>query len=307
VNELKSKQLSFRIAFGAIGLAFLVYTLAWLQGAKVMKAEIAAFAAEEITAGRSLTYIDVSVAGYPFTLRGTVKDVAWTSSRWGSFTTENLVIVAVPFQPNKIVLSPRGQQTAELGEETYAVTADDLRFSLQRDFAAIETHGLALTGDERVIRVADGIINRRALSNGETFALSIQGLDLGDEAGTMFHSIDASAGREAGVTTLPFVALTVGRDVAEAPTLLLAEGDVKLEAGQHPHGELTLTMAHEAALLDLLTETGLIDKAVAENSSSFFSLLKGEGKEELSVPLTLKDGRIKAGFIPLGRLPRLPD
>ncbi|NRA29254.1 MAG: DUF2125 domain-containing protein [Parvularculaceae bacterium] len=295
------------IAFGTFGAAFAIYTALWFWGAGQMKAEIAKFAEREASQGRSLTYTDITTDGYPFSLRGTVANAAWVSEQWGSFQAEELLIVAVPYQPNRIVLAPRGEQTARIDDKDYDVASDDLRFSLQRNFAAAEGHGVVLTGEDQTITVKDAIINRRKVAEGTSYALSVQGLDLGDKAGTVFHTIDSAAGQEGGTTSIPFLSMSVGRAVVEEPTLLLAEGELKLTPGQRPNGEVKLTLAHEDALLDLLVDGEILDKNVAKGAGFMIGTMKEKDQEELSVPLTISDGKVRAGFVPLGRLPAVPN
>lgn len=295
------------IAFGVFGLAFAIYTAVWFYGASRLKKEIENFAAQEQSQGRSLTYTQISTDGYPFSLRGTMDDVVWHSEQWGQFSAGEILIVAVPYQPDRIVLAPRGQQKARIHEKNYDVTTDDLRFSLQRDFAAIEVHGLMLTSTDQIITLKDGIINRRRIEDGTSFALSLQNLSLGDKAGTVFHTIDSAAGQIGDTTSIPFLSLSIGRATVEKPTLLLAEGELNLTAGLRPNGKIKLTMADEAALFELLVDGGFLDESVAKGAAFVVNTMKETGSDELSVPLSVKDGRVRAGFVPLGRLPAVPD
>lgn len=285
-------------------LFFALYTVMWQRGAEAMRDEIAAFAAREAAAGRSFTYRSVEVGGYPLNLRGTVGDVRWESPAIGAFTADEVLVATLPYDVSRIIFMPRGQQAVTAGGESYDLEADDLRFNLERGFVAVEGHGIALRGTARTITVADLIANQQRLAEGVTVAVSVKGLNLGGEAAIEVPFFDLAGSRQTGTLTISALQTGIARTGETAPTQIAAKGEMRFGPQEDLSGEIELRFRNEAPLLDILGEAGALDPKVTDTAIDLLGLMTDQGTKEVTLPLTIDEGRVRLGVIPLGRLPQ---
>ena len=305
MNPIIRERLGIIVPLALFVLFFVIYSVAWFRGATVVREEIAAFAAREAAAGRSFTYDRVRTAGYPLMLRGEVENVAWTAPGVGAFRAGTVVLAAVPYDADRIVLSPRGPQRLEIRGSAYDLDADDLRFNLERDFVAVEGHGIDLVGAERTIAVKDLIANQEKVADGLAIAVSVKGLALGDDVGTTLPYLDLAASRQDGGLTIAGLALGVGRADDPSPTQLAGSGDINVDSEGRVNGTFDLRFRNEGPLLELLGEANAIDEGVVGTARMMLGLMTESGTKEVLLPLNIREGDVKLGIIPLGTIPPL--
>jgi len=303
MTDLLRSRLGIILPLGIFAIFFAFYSFVWIKGADVMRSEIAAFAAKEEAQGRSFTYDDIKTGGYPFSLRGKVEGVDWDHPDWGQFTAEEVLIVAVPYEPTRIVFAPRGERTVTIGEETYDLQSDDLRFNLQPKFSAMEAHGLTLIGEDRTITVGDVIANQQDLGTADTMAVSVKQLAFGGEDPITIPFFDLAASEEAGVFNLAGMTTAIGRASDVAPTQLAGDGELRINSEGLATGALELKFKNEGPLLDILVESQGIGEGTASTAKSLLGLMTNNGTKEMTLPLLISDNEVKLGIIPLGTIP----
>ncbi|MEM1380440.1 MAG: DUF2125 domain-containing protein [Pseudomonadota bacterium] len=307
MTQLQRSRLKIIIPLALFVVFFVGYSIVWLQGARAVETELAAFAEREALAGRTLTFGAVRTAGYPLTLRGTVDDVVWEAPGYGTFEAETVVIAAVPYNPTRVVLAPRGRQHLTLGERRYALTSDDLRFNLERRFAAAEGHGIALEREDQVVQIGDFIANQEAVGDGQTIALSIKKLVLGDQAGTEFPYIDIAASRIVNGLNIAGLAIGVGRGDDPSPTQMAGQGELVITDDGLVNGDLELRLKNERPALELLGEANAIPPEAVDFAARVIGLMTEKGTKEVTLPLTVRESEVRLGIILLGTIPPLTD
>lgn len=302
---MTSNRLLVAIPFLALLIGFVLYSLLWTKSAERMRAEIEAFAAREAAAGRSFQYSDIRVAGYPLMLRGKLSDVRWAGAG-RAFEAAEVTIATLPYDPRRILFVPRGEKSLTIGGQAFDLETEDLRFSLEEGFAAVQVTAATLIGEDGNISVGEVIANRQAVSRGESYAVSIKGLALARSAVSVPY-FDMAASRQEGRVTIAAADLAVGYQDLPAPTQVVAKGHLaQLDSG-FIDGSLDLRFKNERPLLLALAELAAIDRGAAETATGFLGLLTAQGTKEMTLPLTIDEGKISLGTIPLGTIPPLGD
>jgi hypothetical protein len=296
-------RLGLILPFVGFGVLFALYTLLWNRSAAVMQAEIAAFAEREAAAGRSFTYSDVTVEGYPLALRGMLSDVVWDGGVH-RFASEEVLIVTLPYDPSRILFQPRGEKALTFFGQEYDLKADDLRFSLEREFAAAEAHGVALADENGEVAFRDLVMNRQRLSGGESVAFSLQGLQFAKQDVTL-HTVDIAGSRVQGGLMVKGLGVRIASDGVKMPTEIVGEGEAFAGEDGLLSGDFSLTFRREAALIEALEAFGVLSGGTSQLASQVLGLYSAKGTEPVELPMTITDGRVKLGTIPLGTLPPL--
>ena len=298
----RAPRLLIILPFALFLLFAILYTMVWNRGASKMRDEIAAFAAREAEAGRTFSYSGIDVAGYPFTLRGTVSDLSWASDLY-RFDSEAVTIATLPYDPRRIIFAPSGERTLTIGEHAYDVQSDDLRFSLERGYVAMEGHGLTLTGDERVMTIDDVIANSQSLGGGSAIAAQIKGWSFGGQTGARMPYFNLAASRESGVLTIAGMSAGIGREEDASPTQLAGEGRLTADEQGVLDGQIDLKLKNERPLLMIMGSAAAFDDATMSTAAGVLGILTSQGTKEIELPLTIDQGELKLGPVSLGELP----
>ncbi|GGY45103.1 DUF2125 domain-containing protein [Parvularcula lutaonensis] len=289
-------------AFAIFAVLAVLYTIMWNTGARKMKEEIAAFAAREAEAGRSFTYDRIDVAGYPFTLRGKVRNLIWASDLY-RFDAEDVTIATLPYDPSRIIFAPRGKRTLRIGDEAYDLQSDDLRFSLEPNFVVMEGHGLILTGKDRAMAIGDVIANSRRLGGGSAIAVQIKNWSFGGEADARMTYFNLAASRENGVLTIAGMSAGIGEGEDTSPTQIQGQGTLSANEEGVLDGRLDLKLKNERPLLTLLGRTAAFDPSTMDTAASLLGAVTNQGTREIELPLVIDGGDLKLGPVSLGELP----
>ncbi|MEM1103190.1 MAG: DUF2125 domain-containing protein [Pseudomonadota bacterium] len=127
------------------GLLFLGYSVAWMQTAAKVAADVEAWSADQRGAGKDASYAAIKRAGFPFFLRIVLEEprlagapAANGGPAW-SWRADKLTLNATPFNPNHVVASAKGEQRVTMapgalrGEDiVWAIEAEAARASLNR-------------------------------------------------------------------------------------------------------------------------------------------------------------------------------
>lgn len=305
MNKIWRSRLGIIIPLALFVVFFGVYSIIWRGAAQTVQEEIALFAMREAEAGRTFTYTDITVEGYPLMLRGTVKNAVWDASGLGAFAAEELVLAAVPTQPDRVVLSPRGRKTLTIGETTYDLEADDLRFNLQRSFLAAEGHNITLTNETADITIRDVIANREAVSGGQSVSISIKDVLIDGNLPTAIPYFDLYGSRTERGLTIAGVLLGIGKADASDPTQFAGKGDLSVGEDGLVDGSFDLAILNEGPAIELLGAMGALDEGVVDTVKMGIGMMTSSGTEEVTLPLRIEDSEVTLGFIPLGTLPNI--
>lgn len=292
------------------------YTMLWFQGARIMRTEIARWVAAERAEGRTVAYGDVRVRGYPGSLRAEVEAPVWADPGAWAWRAERLFVITEPFDPRRLVLTPRGEQRAEYGGGAYALRADDLRVGLEEGAVTVEMAGLtaedAAAGD---VAASDGArtlaigAGRAAWSEGPGGA-GVLGLSFGQvayadgEAAYYVPQLNAAlsevAGRDLGLDAFEGAVATA----KGAPAALIAgQGRLTIGDDGYPAGRLDVTVRNADALSAVLIQAGVLDAAQGGMVDMAMGMF-GSGEGEATLPLSAQDGALRVGPVAVADLPR---
>ncbi|MEM9837981.1 MAG: DUF2125 domain-containing protein [Pseudomonadota bacterium] len=307
MSRLWLSRLGLIVPITLFAVFFAVYSVVWMTSAETVREEIASFKAREAEAGRTFTYTDIIVEGYPLMLRGAVVDPSWDAPGIGVFKADELTFAAVPTKADRVVLSPRGAQSIQLGETVYDLTSDDLRFNLQRTFLAAEGHSLTLASEERTVTIRDLIANQQQLADGQSVAISIKEVAFGGDAEAQMPYFDLYGSREGRELTVAGLVISISQASEEDATQLAGKGNLTISEDGTVDGAFDLSILNEGPMIDVLGAWGAVDEGAVDTVKMGVGLLTSSGTEEVNLPLRIENSEVRLGFIPLGTLPKIED
>ena len=293
-----------------IGVALallLAYTLLWLQGARIMRAEIAAWTAREAAAGRIAQHGDVSVRGYPGSLRAVIDAPVWLDPDGGrAWRAETLLVIAQPVSPRTLLLVPRGAQEVVWGERTYDVQAEDLRISLSQTATAVQAGKLTAASEAETLSLKLGRANWTVSEAGEALLFELRDAVLTDAAGVLDAAVfrgalSAAPGQDLALDGFETALRTNGGD---RPVRIAGNGALALDRTGALDGQLTVSVADPVAVLGVLAARGMVEPDQARLATSVAPMFAGEDGA-VTVPLTFQGGAMSAAGFPLGTIPPL--
>lgn len=290
------------------------YTLVWFQGARVMRAEIDAWVAAEQAEGRRVEHGRVRVRGYPGSLRAEVDAPLWADPGAWAWQGETLYVITEPLNPRRLLLTPRGPQTIERDGRTYRLLAGDLRVSLEAGRVGVEAADLQVTSGEQAVTLgaarvswteAETDAEAGAGAGAATLGLSLGQLSVSDGKQDWYVPQLNAALSEGPASDLGLDAFEGALSPArgERAAVLGGQGRVDVVDG-YPAGQLTVTVPDPEALAAVLAEGGVLDPQQAGTASLLAAGFSDE-TGAASVPLTMRDGRLRVGPVPVADLPRL--
>lgn len=301
------------LVLGAIAIILIgVYAALWSAGAAAMRRTITAIAADarpfDLAVGR------LSTGGFPFFLRGDLRDVAVSAGAGWSWSAGRLSVDALPIRPDRFVFTPGERQTLRLG------AAGD--FDVATLGARLGLSG-GLGGGKSAAWTVDAQADSLAATarEGEA-ALSAKGvlLKAASEAGALLHASlfagvfewRAGARRAAGEKLLADIALAPGGlvDVRRfsfetGGAKVALEGRLALDAEGYPAGVLTAKLADPRGFVALLAGLGALDADGARAAAATLSLAAIASGGALEGPIELRNGEARIAGVRLAKLPRL--
>jgi len=331
-------------ALVAAALGYVAYYVVVLDG---FEQGFATWVSERRSEGLEADYAGIETHGFPFRVVATLNRPALaapTAPAAPAWRAERLAIVVQPWNLRHLILdlSGRGRISAEGGDERHRLdyAVDEGRASYQVD-ADGRLGRLSVELAEVVLREAvDGLElflargqlhTRPAGEKAVELALRLEKLAvdparLAPERRPLpaFGSEIALLAAELTVKDLPPAGggpaawLAEWRDSGGSLELrrfkltwgevdIEADGTLALDEALRPIGALTARVRGHAHLIDAATATGQMRERDAKTAKSVLDILAKAGGGVLSVPLTLQDGLVSLGPIPVARLaPLLP-
>ncbi|WP_136682443.1 DUF2125 domain-containing protein [Falsirhodobacter xinxiangensis] len=313
-----------RVVLGSVLVAAVAYGGYWFVGSHMFRkgAEdwFAAQQAEGLVAEREA----LSVTGFPsrFDLTVTAPHIADPQTGWG-WRAPFAQIFALSYNPTHVIFALPDDQVVETPLGDVAVAATGLKGSVRvgLDLAPVRT---AATGESIRATLPDGEALADSFRWGSRVtegaihevALEIAGL------GLTAPGVDLRGGSftaNGTVTLAPVVAdLPVDERPVEMPLDALSltqavlrfgdvsvqvSGDVTADADGFAAGQMLLRVEDWPAALDAAVKAGLIPENRAETLEGGFRMMANGDAVEM--PLTLADGVVRFGPLPLANAPRL--
>lgn len=305
-------------------LAALVWGGYWFVGARGVERGVAAAIEEARRAGWRIELAELSVGGFPNRFDSTASDlrIATPDGAWEA-ALPFLQVFALSYRPGDVIAVPARSASLSTPAGPVALVAEDLRASatlglsvppeLRRAVAVAEALELEGTGWRG--QLAGGrLALRRAEGAAEAFDVAALLTDLALGGAALPSWLPASFGRITLDGTAAFDrppaagGRIVSLSIREASTRwegtrLALSGELGFDAAGRASGDLSLALEGWEALLPRLAAAGLSAAEVALLGSGL-AQLERDGLAE--VPLTLRDGTLRFGAVPLGVLPPLP-
>ena len=313
----------------------------WFFAAQSLQVGLTQWLAERRAEGWQAETSNIRSAGFPMRLEKTLVAPALADPDTGvAFTTGAIVISAPAWWPGYVTVSfPSDEIALASPEERHLIASTDARADLRlKPGSALELEELALasgawslTTPAGSLMAAQGLALRMALTedaaNTYDFAFDAPAFQLGSVPREVMHvpsdwpiAFD-SLTLDATITfdrTIDRTTIEVARpqpkridlQLAEAvwgALLLRASATLDVSAQGVLSGEVSLQARNWQALLSLAETAGIVPPVMLPQLDSILgALARGSGNPDtLDVAVTLRDGTIYLGFIPLGIAPQL--
>lgn len=285
----------------------------------------AALAAQGVNIG----YQDLTIQGFPSRFDTTLTGVHLTtqSAEW---KTPLAQLFALSYRPNHIIAYLPGPHTVLANGIAHTLTPQDMRASVQVGAsttlplknATIELTNATLSNDEGTTQIAKGLAALRHAGPGDNqYDVYAQFDQITPD---VIAAIDPNAHlpRQFDVLRLDALATLsepLNRETSQPALTALnlreatmvwgdiqitIKGDLTVAAGV-PSGAVTVTIKGWQAALAMLTKAGIIAPQSARQMSQFATPF-ARGDDTLDLPITLRDGTMWVGPLPIGPAPRLP-
>lgn len=300
-----------------LGLGWSSY---WVVGRIALTRGIDAAVAQAQTDGWQVTWEDLSVAGFPNRFDTSITDLtAQSPDGWG-LEVPRLDILALSYRLNKIIMVPALPLSVTTLDGPLRVSGADLRASATLTLAnpplpsRAEAEGTALqletsTGAAAIARSV-AAMRQAATPNAYDLALTLNDLEIEGPGIAPPVTLDLVRFRATAQFDRPLAEqanlaalLLSAVELVWAGGRLNLTGEIKIGPSGLPEGELTLDVVDWQALPSILTALGLLEGQVMMLVGGISGIAE-DGRAQLS--LTLSQGVLRFGGLPLTPLPRLP-
>ncbi len=311
---------------GAIIVA--AYYALWRAGAGAMETAVADWVNDQRAAGLVVEHGAVERDGFPFFLRVHIDAPHIEQPGVFSWNAERLSLDALPYDLNRLIFSPSGQQrfsADRLGEWRYS--ADDIRASVANDktrgwvFSMNIENAVAAGADGAEARLASLIYDLAPAADAPTtLTLNSVGAGFSFRDGqreiavdTMESSISvsetqfitgydaASNWRNAGGAVQIH-----GLNAAVDDARLSVSGVISLDDENRPRGALTTTLEKPAGLAALLAASGALDAEEADAAMAGLALAAMAQGGRIEAPIELHAGAATIAGFKIADLPAAP-
>lgn len=281
----------------------------------------------ERQSGLHISHAPATRAGWPLAAELALPDFTIAAEPL-SWRADQVTLSLAPWRPGTLLVTASPRQSLVRGDAPpISVTADRLALSapLSGDPASADGHGLRFMLPQGPLTIAQA----DARFDPNHLALTLQGVTLPLPALPFGGSLDqVVAEGSATVPILPAADLrtALSRWRAAGGGLLLdravlhwgpldaaGTGRLALDAALQPVGNATLHLTGYGELIDALARSGAITRNDARVAATLLGLMAhapADGAPAgappfVDLPLTLQDGTLAMGAIPLARVPRL--
>lgn len=322
-------------AFWPLAAGFLVlfvYAALWRAGAAEMRRAIDDWAEEQRAQGLSVTFDRVSVTGFPFILRGDIRDAAIAVPEGLSWRAERLMIDASLISPRALIFRAPQTQSLDLGRagawrmttptgRTRIASASNGSWSLEVQSGAsrlertdkaqaISTQKtrLIVAPDQDAPSQINVALTLDDLSfTGGVAPLRIEKIEAG-LAIVLDPRLSSVAAIEPGAPAPRIVpgAVKINKLHIEAEgARLAATGTITLDREGYPSGVLDAEIINPGGFASLLGKAGALSPEEVEQARAGLTLAAIANGGKLSAPLVLKDGAAQIAGVAVAKLPHV--
>lgn len=324
----EQKRVSRKWLYAAwIGAALIVaiYYGVWRFAAGEMQKGVHKWVEDQRAAGLQVEHGSVRRDGFPFFLRVHVDTPKISSPDVFHWSADRLSLDALPYDLNRLILSPSGAQTfssTEIGEWRYS--ADSIRASIANDEA--RGWAFAMNVEKGVASRSDGVSAKLGrlvydlapeVEDNSTLTLSLVSDDLAVSGAD--NEIAVSRFETAlSLTQSPFLnsgapledwrrqggALKIhGMNAVINKAELSVAGEISLDADFRPAGVLNAILAKPAGLADILSASGALTREEADATAAGLGLAAMAQGGKIIAPIELTQG---GAFIDGRKVAELP-
>ncbi len=302
----------------------------WFVGSRAVEKGATAWFAEQADAGRVARNEGLEVRGFPnrFDLTVTAPEFYDPATGYG-WRGPFLQVFSLTYQPWKVIAAFPPEQVISTPTGHVTLTSDKMQASAV--LAPAQPFGV-----DRTVLVGDGLALASSLgwtAGAETFRFATKSLSddgLEHEIGMEALEVTPDARLLAALPDLPATVEKLRLDAVvglagtrEAPSvtgvdvkeMLLLWGDVALygkgrlaaNADGLAEGRIDLRLTNWRELLPLAVSSGLVTTETLptwERALSLLAAQSGDGSD-LALPLTMQNGRMSLGPVPIGPAPRM--
>lgn len=301
------------LAVGAVFLA--VWAFLWAQGAAMMRTRIKDLAEAQAARGRTLTYGEIRTRGFPFYLRGEISAPAWSDGRGGSYAGDALYVDFLPYQPDRIILSPGGDQRFTWRGETWAIVAEDARASLEINdergwFLRAETGPTTIESPLRAARFDRLVVNvAPTMKQSKSRDVSLVADNLSLPAKLAPFLIGKA---ETTFTVTPTDASGPGKLALKGLALdaaggrIEAAGEIGVTPDRQADGRVDARLMNPQAIAKSLGQSGVLEPREASAAEALLGLMAKQNGGEVRAPIVLKAGEARLLGVKIAKLPPIP-
>ena len=320
-----SRKWLYAVWIGASIIMVAYYGL-WRYGAGQLEEGVHQWVGEQRAAGLLVEHGRIKRDGFPFFLRVHVDAPGIASHGAFEWRGEQITLDALPYDLNRLIISPSGKQTIaskDIGDWT--VTADDMRLSIANDkergwaFAmnianavALETAGDSVEIDELIYDLAPDAKDQT------TLVLSLAGQNVSfaredrtvaiDSTQTALSLTQASflTSGNAGYWAGAGGALIVhGLTLAISDAEIAVTGKLGLDEQKRPEGVLNTLITRPAGLAPVIAASGALSKEEADAAAAGLALAAMTQGGKIERKVEFKDGGILVDGAKIANMPAL--
>lgn len=284
----------------------------WRTGAQTMRSSLSEFS-EGAADGVSVHYGALKTRGFPFFLRGAVEGFAVSDSRrLYQYQCDRLFIDALPHALDRLIFSCGGSQSITVNNETWTITANDGRASIERDQARgwmvrAETGSMTAQSSAARISVGAAIVNLAPAPDSlATIDVSLRVVDGEAEmrggAVVSIERLDAaiSVSEEDASGRRTLALKRVESTINQAR--LAAQGALLVTENGVLSGRLDAKVERPAGLAQALAAAHLLNDDEARATEAGLAMLAVAAGGAVAAPIDFEEGEIRLGGIRLARI-----
>ena len=299
-------------AWGGAAIIVAAYYGLWRYAAGEMETAVNDWVADQRADGLTVEHGRIKRDGFPFFLRVHIDDPHITSPGIGAWRAERLSLDALPYDLNRLIFSPSGEQwitSEESGE--WRFEAEDFRTSIANDktrewvFSTTIKNAKALGPYGEEAKISSLIFDLAPAADATTtltLALAASGFTgttkqrevTVDEFNTalsltqthMLSSSQAARDWRGAGGTLQIHGLNAVANEA----ILSAYGSIRLDNESRPEGSLTATLEKPAGLAKILSASGALGKEESDAAMAGLALAAMAQGGRIEAPIRLQNG-----------------
>lgn len=322
-----------RLLFGVFLIGSVLWGGYWFIGERSVENAVVAWLDQTDTSGISVSYDSVDTKGFPNRFDTTISAPSFYDAHSGmGWAGAFLQFFALSYKPNHVIVVFPPEHELDIRDVPFSAHANDLRASIIVEPSTdLAIDRMTLTGEAVHLSGADGdlltidsvlVASRQAIAqtNAHDIAIELRNIALSDSArselgfdgalpkvidglnvGTTLHFTDSVSIRG---TTPVLEKLSIQKaQITWGNMALSLEGDITANTAGFADGTLTLKARDWRKVFAILERAGIVDP-IWEGAIAPMAEADGNA-DDLVAPITMSNGLIYFGPLPIGPAPRL--